>query len=173
MRPTCFQVLLGIMLSFAGCATPSKATTTAGKPTVAIRILGATIGPAHADGTAWDGGGKVAQEMLSGVNAAMATANPPMAVAALLAGPLFAGTDKPDPCGWAQLRDGPDPIGEQQILLPCKPSQEPRNTFTPLWPTPAEWRDVELTPATSVTVHLEDWDTTGEGRFFDGPEPMG
>lgn len=159
-----------------GCATVHSNTASAPEdvPVVTIRILGATVGPFHADGTPWDGGGKASQESIQQLRSALSSANPSVAVVSFLAGPLFAGTDKPDACGTAELRDRADRVGDPQTLLACKAWLEPRNTFTPVWPNPAEWKSVQLTQDTSLFVDLEEFDTALDGgRVFDGTEPMG
>ena len=118
--------------------------------TYRVRFEQALISPGVVgDGTYWDGPGRVPQEVWNQLSVALLGANPFAAVAGLLAGPLVAAVQAPDPFGEAHLVE---PGWDDWVrVLPVRD-----NNHSPIWGV--EWDGVVLRPDSDIRVRIRLYD---------------
>lgn len=131
---------------------PTAATQLATSPTyVHVTLVSALIGPSKNNGCQWDGltcGAGGTRNVISAVDAALATSNPYVAVGAILGGPLADAIEKPDPMGTAEMYTGGR--FEKRVLV------KSQDNFTPGWG--ARWLNVRFETATRLSVRIRDAD---------------
>jgi hypothetical protein len=122
---------------------------------VSVQIKDAIIAPGMADGSDWDGIGMVDPSVVQEVAAALLESDPAAAVIAALANPVLDTVDKPDPYGDAQITVygvtyAPNALVTRDNAIP--------NTFTPIWPSTWEYKNVPIDTDVRISVTLADED---------------
>jgi hypothetical protein len=144
-------LVASITLSCAGTNQEAQSAFSGPAPIVRIRLSTALIAPVKSDGRAWDATPSIAA---AEVQRLIATAAGPDAhvafdvvgVALREAGEAFS---KPDVTGFASVRHANGLEERRQLLGQA-------DSFTPIFD--ATWREVVLTPTTSLTMDLMDSD---------------
>ncbi|MSP60399.1 MAG: hypothetical protein EXR72_08665 [Myxococcales bacterium] len=122
---------------------------------VTITISGATVAPFKADGTEWDGPGKVDQKTIDGLAAALVGGNSYAVVTGFLGGQAILALTRPDPFGTGEVFVGGGWINKIDLATTVNNVE---NTFAPAWPGPPAWQHVPLAPTLRVRVHGVDED---------------
>jgi hypothetical protein len=123
---------------------------------VDVTLLGATVGPSAADGSAWDGVGTVPADVRASAIAAASSVDPAVGVAAAAFGSFLDGVAPPDPAGTMWVEGG-DPAARVDLA-------EQADTFQPRW-SDATLRSVLLGTNQWLTIRLVDND-------LDSPDPI-
>jgi hypothetical protein len=131
---------------------------------VTIQIKDAIIAPGKADGSNWDGIGKVDSSVVQAVAAALLESDPAAKVVAALANPVLSNVDEPDPYGTAQLTAfgmtlAPDVRVTRESAIP--------DTFTPIWPSTFEYKNVPIDTDVRISVDLWDKDLLDDDPIGD------
>jgi hypothetical protein len=131
---------------------------------VTIQIKDAIIAPGKADGSNWDGFGKVDSSVVQAVAAALLESDPAAKVVAALASPVLSNIDKPDPYGTAQLTAygmtvAPAARVTRDGAIP--------DTFTPIWPSTFEYKNVPIDTDVRISVDLWDKDLLDDDPIGD------
>jgi hypothetical protein len=152
----------GIAGSSQGGATAAAAPSSVGGTYVKIQIESALIGPGKADGTNWDGPGRIDPKTVQGVGGIMSQvatgvfaggpAGALVAVTPFVAGPTMSLTAKPDTFGTV---DANWRGGTASVKLPKQ-----QDTITPTWAVPLE--HIKLTEELKLRITLKDKDLVND-----------
>jgi hypothetical protein len=131
---------------------------------VTIQIKDAIVAPGKADGSNWDGLGKVDSSVVQAVAAALLESDPAAKVVAALANPVLGNVDKPDPYGTAQLTAygmtfAPDVRVTRDSAI--------RDTFTPIFPSTFAYKNVPIDTDVRISVDLWDKDLLDDDPIGD------
>jgi hypothetical protein len=126
------------------------------KKFVTVQVIGALIGPGTYSHEPWDADGtQISTETWQKLAAALSSTNPYLAASALVVNPVLAGTKAPDPFGTARLDIGQG-IGTTYEL--ANNSNNPEDTYLPVWPGLAVWQHVPIEESLRLQVKIEDED---------------
>ncbi|MBA3461060.1 MAG: hypothetical protein H0T46_13935 [Deltaproteobacteria bacterium] len=119
-----------------------------------IRIVGAVLAPAMADGSQWDLESQVSSDLLVDLAAMLLETDAYNKVLGLIARPLVQNLSKPDTYGTAELLGSSN---SSQVTLATE-SNNTEDTFVPNWPGSPGWSNVTLSNTTRVRVTLREED---------------
>jgi hypothetical protein len=131
---------------------------------VSVQIKDAIIAPGMADGSDWDGIGMVDPTVVQEVAAALMESDPAAAVIAALANPVLDSVDKPDPYGTAQLTAYGTTFAP--VALVTRDNAIP-NTFTPIWPSTWQYKNIPIDTDVRISVDLWDEDLVDDDPIGD------
>ena len=114
-----------------------------------VEVMSALVSVGKADGSKWDGFGKVNPRAVQGLVQAVLSKSPYTAVASMVAGAGMEASSKPDPAGYAEFLDGDQ--GLRRLDLP-----KIQDTFTPMWGV--GWQGVHVSKNSRLRIVLWDVD---------------